>query len=91
MPAEQRSSLPVVGPNLENSLFKRPRGQGVEDGVQSTVDGENENDHPGTDGTCREMDSELEYKNRLKITVLVLLYETFCMKLSSNREPISTS
>lgn len=52
--AQQRPPLPVVGPHLQNGLFERPRGQRVKDRVQGTVDGQDEYDHPGADGTCGE-------------------------------------
>lgn len=55
---EQRSLLPVVSPHLQNGLFERPRGEGVEDGVQGTVDGENEYYDPRADGSCAPRGSE---------------------------------
>lgn len=33
-------------------LLERSRGDGVEDGVECTVDGQDEDDHPGCDGAC---------------------------------------
>lgn len=48
---EQRPPLPVVCPHLQDSLFERTRGERVEDGVQGTIDGQNEYDHPGANGT----------------------------------------
>lgn len=50
--AEQRPPLPVVRPHLQDGLFERTRGERVKDGVQGAVDGQNEYDHPGADGTC---------------------------------------
>lgn len=51
MVAHQRSPLPVVGPDLEDGLFEWPCGQGVQDGVEGTVDGQDEDHHPGADGS----------------------------------------
>lgn len=51
--AEQRPLLPVVSPHLQNGLFEGPRGQGVKDGVEGAVDGQDEYDHPRADGACR--------------------------------------
>lgn len=52
--AEQRPPLPVVGPHLQDGLLERTGGERVEDGVEGAVDGQNEYDHPGADGTCRQ-------------------------------------
>lgn len=51
--AEERSPLPVVGPHLQKCLFEWPRGQRVQDGVESAVDWQNEDDDPRADGSCR--------------------------------------
>lgn len=61
--AEQGPPLPVVSPDLQDGVFERPCGERVQDGVEGTVNGENEYDHPGADGTCRE-------RGRNKITKL---------------------
>lgn len=58
MAAEQGSPLPVVGPHLKQCLFKGPCGQRVQDGVQSAVDRQNEDDDPRADGSCRGFNSE---------------------------------
>lgn len=50
MTTEQRPPLPVVGPHLQDGLFEWPCGQRVQDRVKGTVNGENKNNHPGTDG-----------------------------------------
>lgn len=52
--AEQRPPLPIVRPHLQDGLFERTRGERVEDGVQGAVDRQNEYDHPGAYGTCRQ-------------------------------------
>lgn len=57
--AEQRPPLPVVRPHLQDGLFERTRGECVEDGVQGAVDGQNEYDHPGADGTCGQEGKEI--------------------------------
>lgn len=44
--AEEGSPLPVVGPHLQQCLFEGPRGQRVQDGVESAVDGQNKDDDP---------------------------------------------
>lgn len=63
--AEQRPPLPVVGPHLQDGLLERTRGERVEDGVQGAVDGQDEDDHPGADGTCRQKWGEqLNVSNR---------------------------
>lgn len=58
---EEGSSLSVVGPHLEQRLFKRPRSQRVQNGVQCAVDGQNKDNNPRTDGSC------IKYKKRRKI------------------------
>lgn len=57
--AEQRPPLPVVGPHLQDGLFERTCGERVEDGVEGAVDRQNEYDHPGAYGTCRQEEGGL--------------------------------
>lgn len=49
--ADEGSPLSVVGPHLQQCLFEGPRGQRVQDGVESAVDRQNEDDDPGADGS----------------------------------------
>lgn len=66
MAAKLRPPLPVVGPYLQNGLFKRPRCQRVKDGVKGTVDGEDKYDHPGANGTYGQTEEQREERGRNK-------------------------
>lgn len=72
--AQQGSPLSVVSPHLQNGLFERPSGQGVQDRVKSAIDGENKYDDPGADGACssrgkRQRERELKRQSWYKVSV----------------------